>query len=169
MEQYKTYMDERLEEYINKIKEDEKDEMPPYPVMQVEDKNVSFDLQQVKQIALSTADDPFYEKPASKQKFFPEAVVFNHDGQIVETINSSTSESQHGNYVSHCRDVKMKINDDRKIVLRFSALRNVQMVLLFVRAKATPKPGEDEEDEYRRATVRLINEETNQTLDCSNL
>jgi hypothetical protein len=40
-----------------------------------------------------------------------------------------------GNYIDECRDIKLKLNDDRKIVIRTSALQDVQMILLFVRSK----------------------------------
>ncbi len=118
----------------------------------------------MKQIALATADDPFYEKDPNKRKYFPEAIMYNEEGAIVNTL-SMDSKSTIGAWVPECRDKKLKINDDRKIVMRFSALKDMSMVLLLVWAKQMAS----EEGEYDRSLFRLLNEDTNQTLDQSSM
>jgi len=95
------------------------------------------------------------------KKYFPEAVFYNEEGAVLGKLDQFNRDFI-GTYEGDCRDVKLKINDDRKIVIRSSALQNVQMILLFVRGRFTDHQSEEE---YNRSLYRLLNEETNQTLD----
>lgn len=90
-------------------------------------------------------------------------MFYSEDGSVVGKLNKENKEFI-GNYIAECWDIKLKINDDRKLVIRSSALQNIQMIALFIRGWFTDGQAENE---YDRALYRLLNEETNQTLDQS--
>jgi len=92
------------------------------------------------------------------RKYFPEAAFYDENGGKVSLVDSSTEGNSHGSFVEDCRDSKLKINDDRKIVIRFSALKDIQMVLLFVRANTVRS---EDEKEFDRSQFRFLNEDTN--------
>ena len=146
-----------MEEYILKIQNDELDDLPKFPLKQIHSDLVEFDVSLVRQFAFATSDDPYYEKSADLQKYFPEAVFFDDQGNVLGVLNKQNKEVI-GNYISDCRDSKIKINDDRKLVIRSSALQNVQMILLYVRSNKTHTT---DDHEYDRSVYRLLNEETN--------
>ena len=66
-----------MEEYILKIQNDELDDLPKFPLKQIHSDLVEFDVSLVRQFAFATSDDPYYEKSADLQKYFPEAVFFD--------------------------------------------------------------------------------------------
>jgi len=112
---------EKMEEYILKIQNDELDDLPKCPIKQIYSDLVEFDISHVWQFAFATSDDPYYEKPQNLQKYFPEAVLFDDQGNVLTTLNRQNPDKI-GNYISDCRDNKIEINDDRKLVIRSSAL-----------------------------------------------
>jgi hypothetical protein len=66
-------------------------------------------------LCFSTADDPFYK--TSLSKFYPEATVFNKNGEMISQINPFTVKNEELGiqFVDDIRDSVLKINDDRKI------------------------------------------------------
>jgi len=161
LEGYLTNQNERYEAHLSKIKEDDIEDIQESksPFVQEVTKRVEFDMHSIKEISLATADDPFFDKP--NKKHFPELVVLNNEGEAIAKIDETTDPNSDsvGRFIPSCRDNKLKINDDRKITIRLSQLdQSAQMVLLFVRIKAVA-------GEYERALYRLLNEDTNQTLD----
>ncbi len=153
LEEYKERQAEKLEEYITRVKEGDKDEENPQPFLQVPSKLVEFDISSIKSLGLACADDPYYETSGSK--WHPEAVFYNEEGEATGKLDHMSGEI--GTYVKNCRDQKLKVNDDRKIVIRTSQLKGVHMVCLFIRGLS--------HEDHDRALYRLLNEETNQTLD----
>ena len=92
------------------------------------------DLSQFRQLSLACSDDPFFEKPQNEHKYFPRVVFIDSEGkQVGQCTSDSTFPA--AEFVSYCRDNKLKMNDDRKVVIRMSGLNDVQMVLLFVTGK----------------------------------
>jgi hypothetical protein len=58
------------------------------------------------------------------------------------------------------RDNKLKINDDRKVVINLNKFEDkVAMALLFI------DHNETNQADYERATFRVLAEDTNQTID----
>ena len=88
----------------------------------------------LKRLAFSTADDPFYK--SSESKWYPEAVVFNAKGEEIGRVNpDNRSDSKcHMNYLDDVRDNVLKINDDRKILISFNEIKEPgAMILLTVK------------------------------------
>ncbi len=128
----------------------------------------TFDLTCLNRIAFGVADDPFY-KPL-RAKFYPEVVVIDKAGQVLATSSPFETESALGmQYDEGFRDTKLKLNDDKKVKITLSAIKEKQvMILLLVKTydlrKEPAKAGE-----FDRAQFRLFNEDTNQTLDYSQI
>jgi len=118
-------------------------------------------------LAFSTADDPFYK--TSESKYYPEAVVFNAQGEILARVNpeNRSSRDHHMAYLDDVRDNVLKINDDRKIQISFNQIREEGTMILLTVRQFVPKDGRviGKDGEFDRAWFRLSNEETNQTLD----
>jgi len=118
-------------------------------------------------LAFSTADDPFYK--TSESKYYPEAVVFNAQGEILARVNpeNRSSPDHHMAYLDDVRDNVLKINDDRKIQISFNQIREEGTMILLTVRQFVPKDGRviGKDGEFDRAWFRLSNEETNQTLD----
>ena len=118
-------------------------------------------------LSFSTADDPFYK--TSESKYYPEAVVFNAQGEILARVNHDTRSSpdHHLTYLDDVRDNVLKINDDRKIQISFNEIREEGTMILLTVRQFVPKDGRviGKDGEFDRAWFRLSNEETNQTLD----
>jgi len=73
--------------------------------------------------------------------------------------------------VENFREPSLKVNDDKKVRIDLNELSKIpkgKMILLTVKCvdmrKAPPKPGE-----FDRAWYRVINEDTNQTIDYKNI
>lgn len=118
-------------------------------------------------LSFSTADDPFYK--TSESKYYPEAVVYNTQGQILARVNPDcrSSAEYHMSFSDDVRDNVLKINDDRKIQISFNEIREPGTMILLTVRQFVPKDGRviGKEGEFDRAWFRLSNEETNQTLD----
>ena len=75
----------------------------------------NFMMNGVNRLAFYTADDPFFKGPVNK--YYPEVVVFDTNGEILEIISPTNklSEKYQMTYMEDFRDLALKINDDRKI------------------------------------------------------
>lgn len=93
LDDYVTNLDSRINSYIEKVKNDELEEDEndpvPYPITYSRTPFTTFDVTSVGRIALTTADDPFFKLPPSHKKYFPELIVYNKNGEIIETIDES--------------------------------------------------------------------------------
>lgn len=118
------------------------------------------------------ADDPFYK--ATRSKYYPEVYLINKKSKIQAKISAASPkiEKYAGafEYLSDFRESALKVNDDRKVRVNLSDLmkghKPGKMILLTVRAENVrpPKAGE-----FDRSWYRLINEDTNQTIDYKNI
>lgn len=83
-------------------------------------------------IAFATADDPFYKLATAR--YYPEALVFNKSGKLLHRAGPNNKTDGPLSYMDDIRDPKLKINDDKKILI---SLRQMQepgtMVLLTVK------------------------------------
>ena len=141
LDEYMEYQTEVIEEYLRKIRDDEVDDLGPCPIREIPLEGVELDLSQFRQLSLACSDDPFFEKSTNEHKFSPSVVFVNDAGERVGEC-SETEKYAAAEFIGNCRDNKLKMNDDRKVVLRISALNDIQMVLLFVRAKRGAKDGD---------------------------
>jgi len=73
-------------------------------------------------MCFSTADDPFYKAP--ENKYYPECVVFNANGQELCRINpTNRSHEESMCFCEDFRDPAMKINDDKKICINLAKMK----------------------------------------------
>lgn len=119
-------------------------------------------------LAFATADDPFYKSTVSR--YYPEALVVDKEGNILTRIGPNNPKGDHAiNYFEDFRDKALKINDDRKIQIQINQYKEqgtaILLTVRYFRNKEGGRAGND--DDYKRAWVRLSNEETNQTVDYS--
>lgn len=173
LDAYMTETKERINSYIEKIKNDEledEDEKVPYPITQGDTPHLTIDITSVGRISLATADDPFFKLQPSHKKYFPQMFVYDKDGEILETIDESKLGMEtitKGTYNPDCRDSKLKYNDDRRVTLSLLTQKDVQMVVFAIRSKDLSQLTDVKENEFDRAHFRLLDEGTNQTLDTS--
>lgn len=92
---------EKMEEYIRKIQNDELEESSHCPIKQIPNSLLEFDVSLVRTFALSTSDDPYYEKSLDLQKYFPEAVFYNESGEVLGKLDAKNPEFI-GNYIGEC-------------------------------------------------------------------
>ena len=93
-----------------------------------------FELTGLNKVSFNVADDPFFK--ASTSKYFPECIVMNKEGEIKETFNPTqkTSLTYQIQYLDDFRDPKINVNDDKKIRLHLSQIKEEgTMILLTVR------------------------------------
>lgn len=126
------------------------------------------ELTGLSRLSFSTADDPFYK--TSVAKYYPEAIIFNQEGEMIGKVSPSQQKSSEFsmNYLDDIRDPVLKINDDRKIQIHLGGIREPgTMIVLCVREFDNTGKPPPKENEFDRAWFRLANEETNQTIDYS--
>jgi hypothetical protein len=83
---------------LTRIRED--DTPKTSPLRRIPNKLTAFDVSTIKQFGLATADDPFYETAGAK--FFPEAVFFNDEGEVIGKTDCQGG--QLGAFHAQCRD-----------------------------------------------------------------
>lgn len=97
LDHYIADIDERINSYLDKIRNDEIDEeeleQSPYPISFSLSPHLTFEISNIGRISLATSDDPFFKVLPHHQKYFPEMVCYNKNGEIVEQINGDTYES----------------------------------------------------------------------------
>lgn len=176
LDQYVSETEERVNGYIEKIKNDELDEddadQTPYPISYSQTTHLTLDISNIGRISLATSDDPFFKLPPSHKKFFPEMVIYNKEGEILEKLDETKSDAEtvtKGTFEADVRDAKLKLNDDRKCTVSLATQKDVQMVVFAVKSKDLSSQGDIKPNEFDRAQFRLIDDETNQTLDTAKI
>ena len=172
LEDYVTDVETRINSYVEKIKNDEfeeqEDEPVPYPITYTTTPYLTYDITAIGKIALATADDPFFNLPPTHKKYFPELIIYNKEGQIIEVIDESKAGAEtqtNSQFEPNCRDSKLKINDDRKASISLLLQKEVQMILLVIKTKDLSEEKDIKPGQFDRAYFRLIDDETNQTID----
>ena len=106
---------EAMEAYIEKVLEDGDEPEGSW----VELENSPYDqlaLSNISNVGFAVADSPFHKSEVPK--YYPEAVVINHAGEVVTRIGPSNlkCEQYEGmSYLDNFRDEKLRLNDDRKV------------------------------------------------------
>lgn len=119
-----------------------------------------------KKLAFATADNPFY-KP-ERNKYYPEVVIADNDGTVVARMNpfSAKENTEYGlSFFDDFRDSKLKMNDDKKIRLDLAKVWSEQVTVFFLVKTFDLSASPPTEGEFGRAMFRLLNEDTNQTID----
>jgi hypothetical protein len=97
LDDYITNSEEAINVYMDKIKNDEIDEdeleSSPYPITVGVSPHLTFDISNIGCISLAASDDPFFKVLPHHQKYFPEMVCYNKEGELIERINGDTYES----------------------------------------------------------------------------
>ncbi|CAI2385825.1 unnamed protein product [Moneuplotes crassus] len=174
LDEYVSGVNEKVNSYIDKIKndelDDEEEEKTPFPITFSESPHFTVDISSIERIALATADDPFFKLAPSHQKYFPQMIIYNSKGEIIEILDETklgVETITKGAYNPDCRDAKLKLNDDRRVTLSLLTQKDVQMVAFVIRSKDLSSNPEVKEKEFERAHFRLLDDSTNQTLDTS--
>jgi len=173
LEKYISDTETRINAYIENIKNDELEELDEndpntYPISYSDSSYLTFDISSVGRIALAASDDPFFKLPPTHKKYFPELVIYNSKGKIIEVIDESKAGCEtitKGSFDKECRDTSLKVNDDRKASISLMLQKDVQMVLLVIRTKDLFDVKDVKSSQFDRAQFRLLDDETNQTLD----
>jgi hypothetical protein len=172
LDEYLSETESKIASYIEKIRNDELDDEEsdqiPFPITPIETPFLTFDITSVGRIGLTTADDPFFSLPLHHKKYFPEIILYNSSGEIIETIDEGKEEVDTisgGLFFGSCRKTKLKVNHDRKASLSLLLQKNVQMAVFVVRSKSLHGEMDIKQGEFDRAEFRLIDDETYQNLD----
>ena len=134
------------------------------------------ELTGIQRLAFCVADDPFFK--SERSKYFPEVFLINKKSKIQALVSPAGKQSKNYgaafDYLENFREPALKVNDDKKVRISLSDLckkgdaTKGKMILLTVRCtdmrKAPPKAGE-----FDRSWYRVVNEDTNQTIDYSNI
>jgi hypothetical protein len=107
---------EVFEDYLERYAHEDLNEGEENPIKYEDMENFHCELSGgLTRLCFSTADDPFYK--TSLSKFYPEATVFNKNGEMISQINPFTVKNEELGiqFVDDIRDSVLKINDDRKI------------------------------------------------------
>lgn len=141
------------------------------------------ELTNLSRVLFGVADNPFFK--SLKSKYYPEVVVMNMKGLIKARVNPQNRNYERQGvkalaFEEDFRELKLKINDDKRISINLnqlikkkevkanaSALSNKvgpkgKMILLTVKIAAEAMRATAG---YERAWYRLVNEETSQTID----
>lgn len=168
--QFEEQEKEKFEKYIDSIENEYLEEGTPYPIVF---ENMPFfhcELTGLSRISFSVSDNPYYK--SSRGKYYPEIYLINKKSEIKACIShSSRKHEMKENVFEYCedfRELSLNINDDRKVKINLIDLIKAgtpgDMILLTVKCfdlkKSPPTKGE-----FDRAWYRLINEDTNQTID----
>ena len=143
-----------------------------YPIIYGNLPYFTLELTNLSKIAFCVADDPFYK--SLRAKYYPEVILISSKSEIKSIIShdNRANEKQTLEYCEDFREQALKFNDDRKVKINLSDLKGKgtagKMLLLIVKCfslrKQPPKQGE-----FDRAWFRIINEDTNQTIDYKNI
>lgn len=79
-------------------------------------------------LAFATADDPFYK--LSTARYYPEALVFNKSGALLHKVGPGNQTDGPLSYQDDIRDPKLKINDDKKILISLRQMQEPGTVVL---------------------------------------
>ncbi len=169
LEEFDTNEKVLWDEYIEKLERDALEEGEQNPVVFEDNPLFSFDMNNLNRVSFGVSDNPFYK--SLKDMYFPEVVVINKDAQVLARVNPVNKRNgEFGlEFVDDFRDPKLKINDDKKIKIVLSQIKDQSVMLLFlVWTNDMRKENADLKD-FSHAQYRFINEETSQTLDYNSI
>lgn len=147
-------------------------EEEPYPIVFEDMPWFTCELTSVSRLSFAVADDPFYK--SERAKYYPEVYLIDSESRVKAVVTPSQRRIEKNpntllfEYCEDFREQSLKINDDRKIRFNLTDLLKDalpgEMIVLAVKCfdlrKQPPKAGE-----FERSWFRIINEDTNQTID----
>ena len=92
------------------------DENDQFPIVYQNNQFYDLELNTINHVAFAVADNPFFKMET--EKYYPEAIIVNNQGQILSWLNANQTDSNGLagiRYRSGFRDDKIRVNDDRKI------------------------------------------------------
>ncbi len=93
LEQFEIDEHERFEAYLDKFVEETLDEGEHNPVTFEVNENYELQLNSIKHISFAVANNPFFK--IETEKFYPQAVVINAEGQILAHLGHGAPEVPH--------------------------------------------------------------------------
>lgn len=161
---------EKLEAYCERLTEDPTTDMDiNWRELETPSPFEELQLGNMNHLSFAVADSPFSKLEV--QKYYPELVAIDSDGNIVARIGPSQKSDPTKKFSSlryedgaALRDDKLRINDDRKIMIELEDFNEPgTMLMLVVRSFDTrdAKLPTDEASYFKHAWFRLQNEDTN--------
>lgn len=169
LESFEREEHEKFEKYIDMWIDESLDENDKFPIVYEDNTFSELELNAIDHISLAVADNPFYK--IDNDKYYPEAVVVNSDGEILARLSANQKEADCPQFPSlkykqGFRDEMMRVNDDRKIEMRLSEFKEPGIqVIFFVRSFDLSKEKDILDGTYDQAWFRIQNETTSQTID----
>ena len=160
LEEEETKENDEFKDYIAKWEADELEEGQTNPIVEQESDYFTLDVTAMGKVSLATADDPYY-LTQGVEKYIPQVVFLDKNGDVVETVDNTNKRSNTfgSEFMDDIRDNKLKINDDRKVVINLNKLQGqITNVLLFIDSTETT-------GDFSRAQYRLLVEDTNQSVE----
>ena len=148
------------EEYIDKYERDALEEGEQNPILFEDNPLFTFDMNNLNRVSFGVSDNPFYK--SMQEKFFPEVVVISKDARVIARVNpNSTKNHEFGlEYVDDFRDPKLKINDDKKIKIVLSQIKDKSVMILFLVWTYDLRKENVDAQDFKHAQYRFLNEET---------
>lgn len=115
---------DKFTNYIERMVDEALEEGEQPPIAFADSTHLELEVTGIDNIAFAVANNPFFK--LDQEKYYPEAVVVNGEGQIVSWLgggeNSNVDNQKFPSLqaMANFRDDKIKINDDRKICMRLS-------------------------------------------------
>ena len=173
LSEFEALEQDKFGKYVEAMEAESLPEDEQYPIVFEDMPWFTCELTSLSRIAFTTADDPFYK--STRSKYYPELVLINSKSQIKAVINPMQPRVEKYasvfEYMEDFREPTLKVNDDKKIKINLGELmkdsKPGKMILLVAKCndlrRHPPRAGE-----FDRAWFRIINEDTNQTLDYKN-
>lgn len=160
---------EKFETYVQKFENEDLDEGEQNPIVYEDMPYFTLELTSLNRIAFSVADDPFYK--SLRSKYYPEIIVTNVKGKLLAKINpENPKHDKYGlEYLDDFREPNLKLNDDKKVRIVLSQFKKPGTMILLTVKTFEMRKNPPREGEFDRAWFRLINEDTNQTVDYKNV
>lgn len=149
--------------YLERLKNEQLEEGETNPIKFGINPFFELELSSLNNLSFAVADNPFFR--TDTPKYIPEVYLISTDGEVLAKFgpeefrspNFDLDENFSSGYRENFRDVKMKINDDKKIVMNLSDFWFMNdctdyMLVMTVRAKETKK---GDEKKYKDAWYRL--------------
>lgn len=128
---------EKFDAYIEKFVDETLEEGEHNPVAYEDNEYKETVLNDMNHISFAVANNPFYK--IDTEKYYPEAVVMNKEGQMLARLSCKEEPSEDAQAMfpslkdmSNFRDDKIRINDDRKICMNLDEFKDSSTVIVFM-------------------------------------
>ena len=127
---------DKFESYLERIIDDQLEEGETNPIKYYKNHNYELALENINNIAFSTADNPFFKSQFAK--YYPEAIVIGSSGEILAHITQKNTESlkfKNLEFVENFRDEKLRINDDKKVKMNLKDFSDDEGIIIIFLVK----------------------------------